>query len=194
MPSAVFVSCAPLRCPSPPAPATPAPQLLLELAAAADVRGKIDAMFAGARINSTEGRAVLHAALRAPREAVMEEAGKNVVPEVWAVLDKIKAFTGGVGWGGVAQLGGSAAWGRLLLGWEGWANPGWQQGWRLGRVAGCTGTPGRKEGCFEWKAQMAESGHITRVSTGPPACPASHPAPLQSGCAAAGGWASPASP
>lgn len=38
---------------------------------------------------------VLHPALRAARDAVMEAAGKNMVPEVWAVLDKIKAFTGG---------------------------------------------------------------------------------------------------
>jgi len=37
---------------------------------------------------------VLHPALRAPRDAVIEDGGKNVVPEVWAVLDKIKAFTG----------------------------------------------------------------------------------------------------
>jgi hypothetical protein len=103
------------HCPAHHRPLLLPPQLLLELAAAADVRGKIDAMFSGARINSTEGRAVLHAALRAPRDAVMEEAGKNVVPEVWAVLDKIKAFTGGWGrWGGmfdwVVQLDGWAAW------------------------------------------------------------------------------------
>ncbi|KAI7835527.1 hypothetical protein COHA_010573 [Chlorella ohadii] len=68
-------------------------KLLLELAEAADLRGKVDALFSGKHINSTEDRAVLHPALRAPREAVIEDAGKNVVPEVWAVLDKIKAFT-----------------------------------------------------------------------------------------------------
>ena len=112
-----------------PRPSTPAPpQLLLELAAAADVRGKIDAMFAGARINSTEGRAVLHTALRAPREAVMEEGGKDVVPEVWAVLDKIKAFTGGVGWGGVAA-------GSLALG--GRMGGGWCNSWMQMPQAGC---------------------------------------------------------
>lgn len=40
---------------------------------------------------------MLHPALRAPRDAVIEDGGKNVVPEVWAVLDKIKAFTGELG-------------------------------------------------------------------------------------------------
>ena len=49
-------------------------------------------MFAGEHINSTEDRAVLHVALRAPRDAVIQDKGQNVVPEVWAVLDKIKAF------------------------------------------------------------------------------------------------------
>lgn len=38
---------------------------------------------------------VLHPALRAPRDAVIEDKGANVVPEVWAVLDKIQAFSGG---------------------------------------------------------------------------------------------------
>lgn len=37
---------------------------------------------------------MLHPALRAARDAVIEDAGKNVVPEVWAVLDNIKTFTG----------------------------------------------------------------------------------------------------
>ena len=68
-------------------------QLLLDLAAKAGVEGKIAAMFSGARINETEGRAALHPALRAPRGAAFADAGKNVVPEVWAVQDKIKAFT-----------------------------------------------------------------------------------------------------
>ena len=59
------------------------------------MRSKIDAMFGGQHINATEDRAVLHVALRAPRDAVIEDAGKNVVPEVWEVLDRIKAFSGG---------------------------------------------------------------------------------------------------
>jgi hypothetical protein len=70
-------------------------QLLLELADAAGVEDKVKALFSGQHINATEDRAVLHPALRAPRDAVFEDGGKNVVPEVWEVLDKIKAFSGG---------------------------------------------------------------------------------------------------
>ncbi|GAA4607665.1 glucose-6-phosphate isomerase [Actinoallomurus liliacearum] len=67
-------------------------RLLRELAEARDVAGLRDAMFAGKKINVTENRAVLHVALRAPRDAVIEVDGKNVVPEVHAVLDKMAAF------------------------------------------------------------------------------------------------------
>lgn len=67
--------------------------LLRELAAAADVTGLRDAMFRGEKINTTEDRAVLHTALRAPREAVVEVDGDNVVPGVHAVLDKMAAFS-----------------------------------------------------------------------------------------------------
>ncbi|WP_405542264.1 glucose-6-phosphate isomerase [Streptomyces phaeochromogenes] len=66
--------------------------LLQELATATDVFGLRDAMFRGERINVTEGRAVLHTALRAPLEAVVEVAGENVVPKVHAVLDKMSDF------------------------------------------------------------------------------------------------------
>jgi glucose-6-phosphate isomerase len=66
--------------------------LLQELAAATDVFGLRDAMFRGERINVTEDRAVLHTALRAPRDAVVEVDGENVVPGVHAVLDKMAAF------------------------------------------------------------------------------------------------------
>ncbi|WP_142196066.1 glucose-6-phosphate isomerase [Streptomyces calvus] len=66
--------------------------LLRELAAATDVFGLRDAMFRGERINTTEDRAVLHTALRAPREAVVEVDGENVVPAVPAVLDRMAAF------------------------------------------------------------------------------------------------------
>lgn len=45
------------------------------------------------QINSTENRSVLHVALRAPRDAVINSDGKNVVPEVWQVLDKIRDFS-----------------------------------------------------------------------------------------------------
>jgi glucose-6-phosphate isomerase len=66
--------------------------LLQSLAAAVDVAGYRDRMFAGEAINATEGRAVLHTALRAPRDAVVEVDGLNVVPEVHAVLDAMGAF------------------------------------------------------------------------------------------------------
>ncbi|MFD6746212.1 glucose-6-phosphate isomerase, partial [Streptomyces anthocyanicus] len=66
--------------------------LLQELAAATGVSGLRDAMFRGERINITEDRAVLHTALRAPRDAVIEVDGENVVPQVHAVLDKMAGF------------------------------------------------------------------------------------------------------
>ncbi|MDQ1039407.1 glucose-6-phosphate isomerase [Streptomyces sp. V3I8] len=71
-------------------------ELLRELAAATDVPGLRDAMFRGERINVTEDRAVLHTALRAPRDAVVEVDGENVVPKVHAVLDKMAGFAGQV--------------------------------------------------------------------------------------------------
>ncbi|WAL94830.1 glucose-6-phosphate isomerase [Streptomyces sp. Je 1-369] len=67
--------------------------LLRDLAAATDVFGLRDAMFRGEKINTTEDRAVLHTALRAPRDAVVEVDGENVVPAVHAVLDKMSAFS-----------------------------------------------------------------------------------------------------
>ncbi|MFE0643595.1 glucose-6-phosphate isomerase [Streptomyces sp. NPDC058877] len=66
--------------------------LLRELAAATGVAELRDAMFRGEKINTTEDRAVLHTALRAPREAVVEVDGENVVPGVHAVLDRMGAF------------------------------------------------------------------------------------------------------
>ncbi|MFN8628075.1 MAG: glucose-6-phosphate isomerase [Candidatus Binatia bacterium] len=66
--------------------------LLLQLAEESRLRERIDAMFRGERINVTEGRAVLHVALRAPRGASIVVNGENVVPQVHAVLDKMSAF------------------------------------------------------------------------------------------------------
>ncbi|KAK6131173.1 hypothetical protein DH2020_035082 [Rehmannia glutinosa] len=66
---------------------------LNNLAQAAHLKEKIDRMFEGERINSTENRSVLHVALRAPRNSVINSDGKNVVPDVWQVLDKIKNFS-----------------------------------------------------------------------------------------------------
>jgi glucose-6-phosphate isomerase len=66
---------------------------LIDLANAADLRGKIDAMFRGDKINITENRAVLHTALRAPRSASIKVDGVDVVPEVHAVLDRMSEFS-----------------------------------------------------------------------------------------------------
>ncbi|KPI21633.1 Glucose-6-phosphate isomerase [Actinobacteria bacterium OV450] len=68
-------------------------ELLQELAAATGVAELREAMFRGEKINTTEDRAVLHTALRAPRDAVVEVDGENVVPGVHAVLDKMAAFS-----------------------------------------------------------------------------------------------------
>src|SRR6266850_2473637 len=67
-------------------------KLLLQLAEASDLRGRIDAMFSGEKINITEKRAVLHTALRAPKGATILVDGKNVVPGVHAVLDNMAEF------------------------------------------------------------------------------------------------------
>jgi len=67
-------------------------RLLVQLAKETGLRERIDAMFRGDKINITENRAVLHSALRAPRDACVLLDGKNVVPQVHAVLDKMAAF------------------------------------------------------------------------------------------------------
>jgi glucose-6-phosphate isomerase len=66
--------------------------LLVKLAEECDLRARIDAMFRGDKINVTENRAVLHVALRAPRNASIVVDGKDVVPQVHAVLDKMAGF------------------------------------------------------------------------------------------------------
>jgi glucose-6-phosphate isomerase len=67
-------------------------RLLLALAGQRDLRGRIDAMFRGDKINSTENRAVLHVALRAPRREKILVDGRDVVPGVHEVLDKMASF------------------------------------------------------------------------------------------------------
>ena len=67
--------------------------LLVALAGQAGLRARIDAMFAGQKINATERRAVLHVALRAPRGTVIRVDGEDVVPGVHAVLDAMSAFS-----------------------------------------------------------------------------------------------------
>ena len=71
-------------------------RLLRALALARDLKGYIAAMFRGDRINATENRAVLHVALRAPRDEKILVDGQDVVPEVHAVLDRMAAFADAV--------------------------------------------------------------------------------------------------
>ena len=68
-------------------------KLLLDLAAESGLRARIDAMFAGEKINTTEGRAVLHTALRAPKGTRIMVDGADVVPGVHEVLDRMGAFS-----------------------------------------------------------------------------------------------------
>ena len=68
-------------------------KLLIELAEESGLRSRIDAMFRGEKINTTEQRAVLHTALRAPKGASIVVEGGNVVPQVHAVLDKMADFS-----------------------------------------------------------------------------------------------------
>src|SRR5262250_401397 len=66
--------------------------LLVQLAESSGLRDRIDAMFRGDKINGTEDRAVLHVALRVPRNAAVVVDGENVIPEVHAVLDRMADF------------------------------------------------------------------------------------------------------
>jgi glucose-6-phosphate isomerase len=68
-------------------------KLLIELAEESGVQSRIGAMFRGEKINTTEKRAVLHVALRAPKEASIVVDGENVVPQVHRVLDKMAQFS-----------------------------------------------------------------------------------------------------
>src|SRR6201998_4419736 len=68
-------------------------KLLLQLATESGLRARIDAMFSGEKINITEKRAVLHVALRAPKNKSILVDGKDVVPEVHAVLDRMADFS-----------------------------------------------------------------------------------------------------
>src|SRR5436309_9054869 len=67
-------------------------RLLFDLANSAGLHERINAMFSGEKINVTERRAVLHVALRAPKDQVILVDGTNVVPEIHAVLDKMSTF------------------------------------------------------------------------------------------------------
>ena len=78
-------------------------RLLIELAEESGLRSRIDAMFRGEKINITEKRAVLHVALRAPRDASIVVDGENVVPQVHAVLDRMADFSNRVRNGAVER-------------------------------------------------------------------------------------------
>lgn len=65
---------------------------LLDVVRASGMEERRAEMFAGAPINTTEGRAVLHTALRAPRDARIEVGGEDVVADVHEVLDRMSAF------------------------------------------------------------------------------------------------------
>ncbi len=67
-------------------------KLLVNLANECDLKGRIEAMFTGEKINKTENRAVLHTALRAPKGTTVNCDGKNVVPDVHETLDRMSAF------------------------------------------------------------------------------------------------------
>src|SRR5499425_622905 len=68
-------------------------KLLVQLAEESGLRARIDAMFSGEKVNITEKRAVLHVALREQKDTSIPVDGKNVVPEVHAVLDKMADFS-----------------------------------------------------------------------------------------------------
>jgi len=68
-------------------------KLLVNLAEESGLRSRTDAMFRGEKINTTENRAVLHVALRAPEGVSIVVDGQNVVPQVHAVLDKMSGFS-----------------------------------------------------------------------------------------------------
>ncbi len=87
---------------------------LYALAKASGVKEKINAMFSGNPINSTENRAVLHVATRAPRSKVINVDGSNVVPDVHDVLDKIKDFSDRVRNGEWVRIPLQPGWARRL--------------------------------------------------------------------------------
>ena len=80
---------------------------LLDLAKAADVEARRAAMFAGDRINETEGRAVLHTALRAPADAVITVDGQDVMPGLRHTLDRMQAFADALRSGRIRGQGGA---------------------------------------------------------------------------------------
>lgn len=80
-----------------------------DLARLADVEGRRDAMFEGRRINTTENRAVLHTALRAPANVKLVVDGEDIIEQVQAVLAAMRLFADGVRGGGYRVTGGAVA-------------------------------------------------------------------------------------
>jgi len=80
---------------------------LLDLAQAANVEGRRAAMFGGDRINETEGRAVLHTALRAPADAAVFVDGQDVMPAVRHTLDRMQDFADALRSGRITGQGGT---------------------------------------------------------------------------------------
>jgi len=80
---------------------------LLALAEQAGLAAYRDAMFAGAKINETEDRAVLHTALRAPKSAQVFVDGENVIPEIHATLDRMGAFAEAIRTGDITAADGA---------------------------------------------------------------------------------------
>ncbi|MDX5382426.1 MAG: glucose-6-phosphate isomerase [Rhodobacterales bacterium] len=85
----------------------PTRKALLELAQAADIEERRTAMFAGEKINETEGRAVLHTALRAPADAAVFVDGQDVMPGVRLTLDRMQNFANAVRAGRIKGQGGA---------------------------------------------------------------------------------------
>ncbi|HEX9235777.1 MAG TPA: glucose-6-phosphate isomerase [Actinomycetota bacterium] len=91
-------------------------RMLVALAERAGLRDRIEAMFTGQKINTTEGRAVLHVALRAPAGDVIEVDGQNVVPWVHDVLDRMASFAERVRGGAWTGATGKRIWNVVNIG------------------------------------------------------------------------------
>ncbi len=91
-------------------------RMLVALAERAGLRDRIEAMFTGQKINTTEGRAVLHVALRAPAGDVIEVDGQNVVPWVHDVLDRMASFAERVRGGAWTGATGNRIWNVVNIG------------------------------------------------------------------------------
>ena len=90
--------------------------LLVQLAQSKDLEAKIAAMFRGDAINTTEGRAVLHTALRTQADSPILVDGENVLPEIRAIRRQMEAFAEGVRSGKIPERKGAQAFGTVRSG------------------------------------------------------------------------------